>query len=220
MEICHAFGYRKHFATNIKCENYFIQNITNYPDLESWLKKKHGKKMYILDESGKHIAKMGFMSTQNRQFMDMLQMIRHYDCGFVGIAPSEKRIDSGFLNTDILDANIKKISRTTAKVTDYLNVDCYFLNDLPKTSILHSSKDMATFTMKKQVNVEAMGDCCKAAYWYAKCKKFALVGKYFNPPLSTEQVKRLVLKHLEHAGTSETPIENEGDTPKSPAGQK
>ena len=121
--------------------------------------------------------------------MDMLQLIRHYDCGFIGIPPSVKRVDSGFLNTDILDAKIKKISLTAAKIVDYFNNECYFLNDLPKTSILHSSKDFALFSMAKQLDPNKLQDCCKAAYWYSKTKSFPSAGKYFDPPKASEQVK-------------------------------
>jgi hypothetical protein len=201
MEICKAYRYREFFATNIKCQSYYVDQIINFPDLEAWLKTKHGKKAFILDESGKHVAKMSFMSTQNKSFMNMLQLIRHYDCGFIGIAPSVKRVDSGFLNTDILDAKVKKISLTACKVVDYYNSECYFLNDLPKTSISHSSKDFALFSMEKELDLNTLQDCCKAAYWYTKNGSYALTGNYFSPSKRAEQIKRLILQHIKHSSS-------------------
>ncbi len=107
-EICHAFQWRKHFATNIGTECYYMKYIANYPELKRWLENEHGKKIFTLDEAGKHVKRMRFMSEQNTQLMDLLQLIRHYDCGFIGVAPSSSFIDSNFLNTDILGRENKK----------------------------------------------------------------------------------------------------------------
>jgi len=202
-EICKAYNYRPHIATNIKCESFFVEQITTYPDLEEWLKKRNGKKLFILDESGKHIARMAFMTSQNKSFMDMLQLIRHYDGGFIGIAPSQKRIDSGFLNTDILDAKISKLSLTIAKVVDYFNNDCYFLTDLPKTSIQHSSKDLAEFSMNKKVDINKMEECCKFAHFYHIYTSIPRALTAMNlDPHQPEAGKRLLLKHLKHTENS------------------
>jgi hypothetical protein len=197
-EVCYGYKYRLHIATNIQCESYFIRQITNWPDLEHWLKTTHGKKLYILDESGEHMARMGFMTAKNRQFMNMLQKIRHFDCGFIGIAPSEKRVDSGFLNTDILDAQIKKISLTSAKVVDNTHNLCYFFTNLPRTSIKYNSKDLALFSMEKEEDENTMQDCCKAAKYYAQTGSLSNTGKFFSPPLISTQVKRLIIEHCKH----------------------
>lgn len=202
-QICYTYKYRVHIASNIKTESYMMEYINNYPDLENWLKAKNGKKLYILDESGKHIAKMAFMSGQNKNFMNILQLIRHYDGGFIGIAPSTKRVDSGLLNTDILDAKITKITLTTAKIVDYFNNCCYFLNDLPRTSILHSSKDLAVFSMERKVEIEKLSDCCQLAHYYYQ---YGSIRKAMTAlGMNKEQVevgKRLLIKHLRHTDKS------------------
>ena len=197
-EICFYAKLRKHFATNIGVESYFIEKLNTKPDLEDFLNKKKGKKTYTMDELGKILKRMGFATKKNQGLMDILQLIRHYDCGFIGNAPSEKFVDSNFLNNDILDAHIKKISKTTAKVIDRLHNCSYFINDLPRTSIIHNGKDIATFLMEKPVNIEGLKDCCKAAYWYARTKNLEQVGKYFEPPKVKEQIKRLIIQHLTH----------------------
>lgn len=148
-EIAYRFGYRKEIATNIWTESYFVKQITNFPDLKEWL-GRGGKKIYILDEAGKHIKKMRFMTDQNQQMMDLIQLIRHYDAGLIGCAPSESFIDNQFLNTDILDAKIRKITQKYAKVHDYLQNTMYILKQIPTTSIKYNSKDIATFNMERK----------------------------------------------------------------------
>lgn len=152
-ELCHEHKLRENIATNIETECYYVTKIDNYPDLKYWLEHTEGKKLYVLDEAGKHIKRMRFMTEQNLKFMELIQLIRHYDAGFIGIAPSSKFIDTAFLNTDILDARIRKLSLKRAIVHDYRNNDHYFLTDLPKTSIDHDSKDIANFSMEKVISI-------------------------------------------------------------------
>ncbi len=196
MEICHDNEYRKHFATNIKTESYYVQQITNYPDLEDWLKHAPGKKTYVLDEAGKHIKKLSFMTEQNKKIMDLIQLIRHYDCCLIGVAPSAKFVDSGFMDSDILDARISKISLHNAKVTDFYNNDHYFLNDLPKTSISYNCKDDAIFSMKKEVPMFEQPLCCQLARLYMNHPNMKDIGRQYN--LEAEEVKREIIKHLKH----------------------
>ena len=84
-----------------------------------------------MDEAGKHIRKSRFMTQKNILIMDTIQLIRHYDAGFIGIAPSESFINNNFLNTDILDAKIRKIKKDVAIVFDYLIKESYFLYGIP-----------------------------------------------------------------------------------------
>lgn len=162
-EYCFYAKLRKHFATNIGVSSYFIEKLNTYPDLQTFLEKKSGLKTYTMDELGKILKRMGFATKKNQGLMDVIQLIRHYDCGFIGNAPSPKFVDSNFMNTDILDAHIRKISKNTAKVIDRLHGCSYFINDIPKTSIIHNGKDIATFLMEKPVDINSLKDCCKAA---------------------------------------------------------
>lgn len=197
-EVCFYAKLRKHFATNIGVNSYFMQKVNTYPDLEEYLQKKQGKKTYIMDELGKILKRMGFATKKNQGLMDIIQLIRHYDCGFIGVAPSPAFVDNGFLNTDILDAHIKKISKTTAKVIDYYNRTSYFINDIPRTSISHNGKDIATFLMEKPQVINDLNDCCKAAKLYAKNKSLTITGKFFTPIKTAEQIRRLIIQHIEH----------------------
>lgn len=197
-EYCFYSKLRKHFATNIGVTSYYMQKLNTYPDLKNFLEKKPGKKTYTMDELGKILRRMGFATKGNQGLMDIIQLIRHYDCGFIGNAPSERFVDSNFLNVDILDAHIKKISKTSAKVIDRLHGCSYFINDIPRTSLIHNGKDIATFLMEKPIDVSGLKDCCKAAYHYARTKGLEDTGKFFTPVKDATQVKRLIIQHLAH----------------------
>jgi hypothetical protein len=202
LELCHELGIRKHFATNIKTESYYIQQITNKPDLDAWLKKQHGLKTYAMDELGKNLRKFGFASKKNQDILDVIQLIRHFDCGFIGMAPAEKFVDSGFLIAkDILDVHIKKVSKTMAKVIDYYHNEVYFWRDIPATTICHDGKDIAKFDMEKPEDLTGAPLCCRVASYASKLPpdqaSFSKIGKIFD--LTAEQAKREIIKHLKHA---------------------
>ena len=187
----------------LKQKVYLIeQQITDYETLENWLKEK-GRKLFIHDELGKTVKKMRFMSDLNLLIMDILQLIRHYDAGYIGIAPNATFIDSNFMNTDILDAHIHKISQKRAIVFDNLNNSTYFLNCLPETTIEYNSKDIAIFERKRRIDLSILPLCCQVASAYAQTQSYEQVQKKFN--LNPNQVRRLILKHIrEH--TSHLPI--------------
>jgi len=214
LELCREYGLRTRFASNIeiyekppedeeKRKSYVpIEYINNYPDLEKWLKEKKGRKLYVLDEAGKHMPRLRFMSTQNVKIMQTVQLVRHYDGGLILIAPSSKLVDSNFMNTDLLDARIRKLgnkkrTKKIAKVIDIYNGNVYFLYDLPKTSIKHNSKTDAIFTMEKKVDLKTLPWCCQVSRLYAKTGSYKIVANNLN--IHPEQVKREVLKHLKHA---------------------
>ena len=201
-EYCYLKGFRKKIATNIRTESYIIEKqITNFPDLEDWLKEGK-RKLYNLDEAGKHLRKMRFMSQKNIRIMDIIQLIRHYDAGFIGIAPSESFIDSNFLNTDILDLKIKKVSKQVAIVRDYLEKESFFLYEIPPTTIKFDSKDIANFDMERKIPISKLRKCCQVAEVYRRTKTFHATGKELN--IHREQIKRLMMEHLEH--TSKTSL--------------
>jgi hypothetical protein len=196
-EYCYLRKYRTKIGTNIQTESYMVERqVTNLPDLKEWLKESKSK-LFILDEAGLSIPKLRFMSAMNLEIMKILQMIRHYDAGFIGIAPSTKNVDSTFMDTDILDAHIKKQSKQVAIVKDYLHGESYFLYDIPKTSINFNSKHIAEFTMNKEADLTKLPLCCRVAAAYATCGKLEGAGKPFG--LFPQQVKRLLQEHCRHS---------------------
>jgi hypothetical protein len=195
-EASYLKGYRTKISTNITTESYMIEKqITNLPDLKQWLQEK-GRKLFILDEAGLSIPKLRFMSNMNIEIMKILQMIRHYDAGFIGIAPSTKNIDSTFMNTDILDAHIKKINKLTALVKDYLENDTYFLEEIPRTSVTFNSKHIAEFKMERELILNDLPLCCQIASSYSSTGNMKQVGDAFK--LNPTQVQRLIRKHCKH----------------------
>lgn len=192
-------GYRTKIATNIKAEtpDYSIRQITNLPDLKEWLRGS-GRKLFILDEAGMHVGKLRFMTQKNIEILKILQLIRHYDAGFIGCAPSESFIDNNFLNTDILDAKIRKLSKKKAKVYNYLHRESSFLFDIPPTSTRFNSKDIASFSMTKKTDLSAMQECCRVFYLYAQGYTFRDIGNTFDPPKNPKLVQDLMRKHGKH----------------------
>jgi hypothetical protein len=202
-EVCHILGFRRHIATNIRTDSYMIEKqITNYDDLKRWLLTS-GRKLFVLDEAGTSLKKMRFMSEKNQLIMDTIQLIRHYDAGFIGIAPSDVFIDNNFLNTDILDARIKKISLHTAQVKDYLNRESYFLLDVPRTSIRFNSKDVAEFSLHGRVQLKDLPLCCAVAKVYAETGSYKAVSKQFDN-MNPKEIRRHLRNHLKHGALPPT----------------
>jgi hypothetical protein len=196
-EYCHLKGYRTKITTNIETQSYMIEKqICNLPDLRDWLEESK-RKLFILDEAGLSIPKLRFMSSMNIEVMKILQLIRHYDAGFIGIAPSTKNIDSTFMDTDILDAHIKKLAKPIAIVKDYLQNESYFIEDIPRTSINFNTKRIAEFVMDKKPILSDMPLCCQAAAIYASTGKYKNVEMALNK--HPEQVKRLIREHCRHS---------------------
>lgn len=196
-EICWTLNFRRHIATNIKTESYMIERqITNYDDLDAWF-KGGGRKLYILDELGKHLKKMRFGSEMNLLIMDTVQLVRHYDGGFIGIAPNETFIDSSFLNTDILDAKIYKESRSLTRIKIVKESEPYLAYHTPSTSIDYNSKDTAEFTRKPVRRIETLDLCCRVAKLYADTQSYDAVMKEFKLS-SRRRVGQLLRRHIRH----------------------
>lgn len=195
-EWCFAFKYRTRITTNIKTEDFRLENkITDLQTLEKWLEGK-GRKLFILDELGKHAGKNRFMSKKNVKIMELCQLIRHYDAGLIGCAPSEDFIDNKFLNTDVLDAKIKKITQATAKIDNFLLNESYFLNDVPTTSIKYDSKDIATFTEKPELKLEDLPMCCQVSTTYALTGTYKDVLNKFPRLNNPAQIRYYIIECL------------------------
>jgi len=105
------------------------------------------------------------------------------------------------LNTDILDAKIRKLGKKTAKVYDYLARECYFLFDIPPTSVKFNSKDIASFRMHKRPNPDEMQECCRIALMYAEGMSTDKIAKTFDPPKARNYITRSLKKHLKHTSS-------------------
>ena len=193
-EWCYTFGYKTRIASNIKAEGYMIeQQITDKQTLEKWLEES-GQKLFIFDELGKHLRRNRFMTAKNVEILDLVQLIRHYDAGIIGCAPSENFIDSKFLNTDVLDVKIKKLSKKNAKIDNYLSKQSYFLNDIPKTSIEYDSKDIAAFTEKPLIKMEDLPLCCRVSQTYALTGTYKAVIDSLDEIDHPKQVQRNIIE--------------------------
>lgn len=201
-ELCYLKNYRRHIATNIHTESYMVEaQITNVPDLKHWLEDS-GRKLFILDEAGKHLRRMGFMSKMNQAIMELVQLIRHFDTGLICISPAQRFIDSGYLDPDVIDFVIKKVNREYAKL--YLTQENRIINlfNVPRTSIKFNSKDIADFTLEKKVPFQALPECCQVAAIYAERQSYEDVQRRLK--MKPEAVKRKILEHIRHTLTHDS----------------
>lgn len=194
-EEAHDDGLIKRIGTNMRTEDKRVDHIGNMPDLKSWLSLR-GDKYFILDEAGKVINRMRFMSTLSVTILGIIQLVRHYDAKFTGIAPSESFIDSNFLNTDILDCKIKKIGLEFAEVKNFSSREVYTLSDIERTTIRFWSKDIASFTLKKPFDTKSFSVEERCAEAYSRGVSMGEIGALFEPRLHRQTVARHVQKYL------------------------
>lgn len=184
-----------------------VAYICYYDDLETWLQVP-GKKAFILDELGVHLNRMAFMSKKSQLILKTCQLIRKYDAHLIGIAPNEDFINRHFLNRDILDMYIKKLSRKTCVIKNYVTQNTYTITDIPNTSYPFRSKDIALFeeanpNPKPELEGEMPYDQ-KLLLLYAKYHSLRAVGKILGIHHATVayQLKKVIakseLRHMLH----------------------
>lgn len=202
-EICHVLNFRRNLATNIWTESYMIQRqITNYDSLQQWFESDKSRKLYVLDELGKILKKMRFMSEVNQLIMDTVQLVRHYKAGFIGVAPSEDFIDSLFMNTDILDARIYKESRSVTRISLVRSKQSFRASHTPSTSIRYNSLDTASFTLHAPIKFDTLQLCCKVAMRYGETGSYEIIQKELG--MRPKRIRELIRRHLKH--TSSFPL--------------
>lgn len=197
-EYCYEHEYRKRIATNIKTDDYRIeQQISDLHSLNDWLLTP-GKKTYLLDELGKNAGKKRFMTKQNVGILDIAQLIRHYDCLLIGISPKDIFVDTAFLDEVILDARINKKSLHKAKIKDFVHRKSITLKNVERTSIKFNSKDIADFTLQKKFRLEELPMCCKVAQVYGETGTYKAVREKLAIK-NDETIHRLIQDHMKHS---------------------
>ena len=114
---------------------------------------------------------MDFLSAKSKIILKLCQLVRKYDAHLIGIAPSEALVNKLFLNTDILDAHMKKMSKKIVQVKNYVTFQVGFLTDVPDTTIPFKSKYIAQFELKdptRKETLEVLPFPEKVAFLYIK----------------------------------------------------
>lgn len=157
-------------------------NVTTYNDstidylcyfdrFEDWLRLP-GKKAFLLDEMGKHLYKMSFMSTMAKMILGVCQLVRKFDAHLIGVAPSADFVNKMFFNTDILDSHMVKLSLKTCVIQNYATQRSYMIKTIPRTKVKFLTKDIARFELKDPTKgkelFDAMSSEEKALLLYAK----------------------------------------------------
>jgi len=200
LESAKSEGFLDKIASNVRmrkiCE---VEYIPYYDRFQEWLKTP-GRKGFVLDELGKHLNRMRFMTEKSKLIMDICQLVRKFDAHMLGVAPSAEFINRLFLNTDILDWRMEKVSRKIAKIRNYVTERTYTLTNIPGTSVPFITKDIAMFELKdptKKGNLQELPQCCRASWLYLEHRSLRKVGRIMN--LSHEEIRKLIKKHILHS---------------------
>lgn len=188
-------GLIQRIGSNIRTKDERSDHITNLHSLKTWLNQK-GRKYFVFDEAGKHLARTRFMAQLNKVIMDIIQLVRHYNATFTAIAPSERFIDSKFLGSEILDCRIKKLNRKTAEVRNYLSFRAYLITQIPRTTVKFWSKDIADFTMESERDLTQLADYERVAYLYGHGLSMDQIGQELEPKKHRYAVSRMLRKYL------------------------
>jgi len=157
-------------ATNIISEDSRLKSITNFPDLDYYLKFGKGRKLFILDEAGESLSKTRWMSALSVKMLGTAQLIRHYNGRLIFIAPSSDFILKYLQHPNLKDCVITKKTREIAKVKNYITKSAYTLYDIPPTNIKFSQHP-ASFTLEKPINLEKLADYERDFYEYTVLNK-------------------------------------------------
>lgn len=140
-------GFIDKIASNVTTSDERVEYICYFDRLEDWLKTK-GRKGYLLDELGKHLNRMRFMTQKSKLILDVCQLMRKFDAHMIGIAPSRSLVNKMFLDSDILDSHMEKLSLKIVEVNNYVTFKSYQLFKVPRTTIHFLTKDIAVFELK------------------------------------------------------------------------
>lgn len=189
-------------ATNINIKQDGFEQIPYYDDLEEWARTK-GMKGYLLDEIGKHLNRVRFMTELSKLIFDVIQLAGHYDLHILGCCPTEGLVDKLFLNTDILDLKIKKRSRQVATIKNYVTFEAYSLTDIEPTSIKYNSKDIAKFELSNPdrdpiTDWSKKPRCCQCADLYLVLRSYRKVGDVMR--CTFQNVGDMLDRHAKHTG--------------------
>lgn len=199
-------GFIDKIATNITVfdPKAKIQKICYYDGLERWCRSE-GRKGYFLDELGKHLNRVRFMSELSKLILDVVQLAGHYDLHLIGAGVSEGLVDKLFTDQDLLDIRIRKTSKQRAKVVNYISRESYDCEDIPRTRINFNSKDIAFFGIKNPksevLDLTQLRRCCQCAYWYLKIRSFRKVAEKMN--CSFQNVGDMLDRHNRHMKPSD-----------------
>lgn len=194
-----AEGFWSQIGTNTNTLNDpHIDYICYMDSLEDWLNLP-GKKAFCLDELGVHLNKMRSMSTMSKMILDICQLIRKHDAHLIGVAPSSDFINKLFLNSDILDYRMKKLSRKRVYIYSLVAEKWAILEAVPRTTLAFKTKDSAIFELKNPNKKDGGFDSRlpqeQALLLYAKYHTMRAVAKVMK--ISAMQVSRLIKKELE-----------------------
>lgn len=152
-------------ATNIISDDPRVKHVTNFPDLDYYLKWGKGRKLMILDEAGESLSKTRWMSQLSVKMLGTAQLIRHYNGRLIFIAPSSDFILKYLQHPNLRDCVIQKKTKKIARVKNYITHSAYTLFDIPPTDI-RFSQHPASFSLEKPIKLDKLADYERDLYEY------------------------------------------------------
>jgi len=200
----------KHVATNIKVHDERLLHITSWSELDSWVKIDKQKKLYIFDEASSNIPRRTPLAKLNRKIKDLAIKLRKYRGHLILVAVSRALVDSVFESIpDLVLGEFEKISKYTAVLKSQLFDDAIILHNIPGTTLKFDTYDIATFTLTPSDEGLQM-PCCKVAKLYAELHNLSRVAD--RTGLFRQQVKDLLIKHIQHTLSSEVTKRDEDNS--------
>jgi hypothetical protein len=143
------------FASNIKTETG--QKITSLEEVKYWHRNETGKKLYILDEAGINDDCRNPMSRLNREIRHEIFIARKFFVHWIFILQELKDVDT-WKSSNLTGMLIEK---DAANKIFYADIKLKWeetspFYDFPRTTINYDTLDIGVFTLKKQVNEEAL----------------------------------------------------------------
>jgi len=146
-------GYVKKIGSNCKTfDDPRVDFIMYYDRLEQWLEAP-GKKAFLLDELGKSLYRMAFMSKQAKVILDVCQLSRKYKCHLIGVAPTAKFVNRLFFS-DILDCFIEKLGKTKCRLKNIITNKVAIIRDIPRTTLKFDTYYISDFQLSDPVKIQ------------------------------------------------------------------
>ena len=148
MEQGYKLDYWKGFGINHELKNapFEYDLITDLKTLKQKVRTFGKRYFFGFDELGKNAPKVEHWKPLIRELVQDLEVIRKYKLTLGGC--SIGNVDSRIMSSDHLDFTIRKLSKTTAKLTHLRKRFQLIIKDIPNTTIDFDQYGIAQFTNK------------------------------------------------------------------------
>jgi hypothetical protein len=195
VEIAMDLGVLEHFASNIETYDRG-EKITSLEEVDYWFKHQSGTKCYILDEAGVHDDSRSPLSRMNREIRHEIFVIRKFHGHVIFVLQELEDLDK-WKHSELTGAFIKKRTwgnEFIAQIKTRFHEDLFIFRDIPRTTTLFNTLDIAMFTLERQIDeakVSLKGLPYRVAQLYGMTGNMSFVAK------ELEKDTGKLLKHMQ-----------------------